>query len=61
MIIINELLSLGKLNYYYKMNFSFFPGIVGGVEETLALNALVVYWNPLESPAKVTNISFKLV
>ena len=53
MIIINELLSLGKLNYYYKMNFSFFPGIVGGVEETLALNALVVYWNPLESPAKV--------
>ena len=29
------------------------PGIVGSVEETLALNALVVYWNPLESPAKV--------
>lgn len=28
-------------------------GIVGGVEETLALNALVVYWNPLEGPAKV--------
>jgi hypothetical protein len=35
------------------------PGIVGGVEETLALNALVVYWNPLESPAKVCDYVIK--